>query len=61
MRERARKDHDEEKRQLQDKMEMEMAQLQSQLKIFQKVGLGVKLEKSLGNDITIGQSQVLVG
>jgi hypothetical protein len=36
-REKARRDHEDEKRQLQEKMELEMAQLQSQLKIFQKV------------------------
>ena len=41
VRERARKDHDEEKRELQSKMGMEMAQLQSQLKIFQKVRLAL--------------------
>ena len=36
-REKAKRDHEEEKRQLQEKMETEMAQLQSQLKIFTKV------------------------
>ena len=36
-RERAKKDYEEEKKQIQDKMETEVAQLQSQLKIFQKV------------------------
>lgn len=36
-REKARRDHENEKREIQEKMEVEMAQLQSQLKIFQKV------------------------
>lgn len=37
VREKARRDYEAEKKQLQEKMEMEMAQLHSQLKIFQKV------------------------
>ncbi len=34
--EKAKRDYEQEKRQLQEKMEAEMTQLQSQLKIFQK-------------------------
>jgi len=36
-REKAKRDYEDEKRVLQEKMEVEMMQLQSQLKIFQKV------------------------
>jgi hypothetical protein len=36
--EKAKKDYEDEKRLLQDKMEAEQSQLQAQLKIFQKVG-----------------------
>lgn len=44
-REKARRDHDSEKRELQEKMEQEIAQLQSQLKIFQKIDTYINKEK----------------
>jgi len=52
-REKARRDFEEEKRHIQGKMEAEMTQLQSQLKIFQKIDSYLNKEKedaSTGKD-----------
>ncbi len=52
-REKARKDHEEEKRQLQDKMEEEMRQLQAQLRIFQKAKVPLAIPSSAKKISTI--------
>lgn len=48
-REKARRDHENEKREIQEKMEVEMAQLQSQLKIFQKIDSYLTTESKEAN------------